>query len=185
MPLARLAGQLGVHPNTITILGLFLHIGVGVVFGLGHIRLGGLLLLIIAPVDALDGLLARALGKQSLFGSFLDSTLDRLSDAALILGLVAHYLRQGAQLQIVLLLVALVATMMISYVRARAESLGFTCKIGLLTRLERILLIGILSAVGVPTVMLGALAVLSVFTVIQRIVHVYMISRQREEDAGS
>ena len=181
MPAARLMGQLGIHPNTITILGLLLQAGVGVVFGLGHITLGGWLLLIVAPVDALDGALARALGKQSRFGAFLDSTLDRLSDAALILGLTAHYMRQGTSIAVVLCLVSLVAAMMVSYTRARAESLGFTCKVGLLSRMERIILIGALSAVGLPMVMMWALAVLSVFTVIQRVLHVYAVYR-REQD---
>ena len=180
MPLVRLAGRLGIHPNTLTILGMMLQIGVGVVFGLGHITLGGLLLLIVGPVDALDGLLARALNKQSVFGSFLDSTMDRISDAAVILGLTAHYLRQGASVQVWLLLIALVATMMVSYIRARAEAVGLECKVGSLTRLERVLLIGVLSALGLPVVMAWTLAVFSVFTVIQRIVHVYLISLQRE-----
>lgn len=181
MPIARVMGRLGVHPNMITVLGMLLQVGVGVVFGLGYIRLGGWLLLIVAPVDALDGALARALGKQSRFGAFLDSTLDRLSDAGLILGLTAHYLRQRASIAVVLCLVALVGAMMVSYTRARAESLGFGCKVGLLTRMERIVLIGALSAVGLPTVMIWALALLSVFTVIQRILHVYAVSRREEQ----
>ena len=88
-PIARAMGRLGIHPNTITVLGMLLQFGVAIVFGLGHLRLGGLLLLIVAPVDALDGALARALDEQTQFGSFLDSTLDRFSDAALILGLTA------------------------------------------------------------------------------------------------
>ena len=181
MPIARVMGRLGIHPNMITVLGLLLQVGVGVVFGLGYITLGGWLLLIVAPVDALDGALARALGKQSRFGAFLDSTLDRLSDAGLILGLTAHYLRQEVSIAVVLCLVALVGAMMVSYTRARAESLGFVCKVGLLTRMERIVLIGALSAVGLPTVMIWALALLSVFTVIQRILHVYAVSRREEQ----
>ena len=181
-PIARAMGRLGIHPNTVTILGMLLQAGVGVMFGLGHIKLGGWLLLIVAPIDALDGALARALGKESRFGSFLDSTLDRLSDAILILGLTAHYMSRGARLEVALLLVSLVAAMMVSYVRARAEALGFPCKVGVLTRLERIVLIGVLSAVGLPVVMIWALAVLSVFTVVQRIVYVYIVSRR--EDMG-
>jgi CDP-diacylglycerol--glycerol-3-phosphate 3-phosphatidyltransferase len=174
-------GRLGIHPNTITILGLLLQAGVGVMFGLGYVTLGGWVLLVVAPIDALDGALARALGNQSRFGAFLDSTLDRLSDAALILGLTAHYLRQGAHVEVGLLLTALVAAMMVSYTRARAEALGFPCKVGLLTRMERIILIGVLSGVGLPTVMVWALAVLSVFTVGQRILYVYGVSRREEE----
>ena len=181
-PIARAMGRLGIHPNTITILGMLLQAGVGVVFSLGYITLGGWLLLAVAPVDALDGALARALGKQSRFGAFLDSTLDRLSDAVLILGLTTHYLREGAHMEVALLLISLVAAIMVSYVRARAEALGFPCKVGLLTRLERIALIGALSAVGLPAVMVWALPVLSVFTVVQRILYVYVVSRREERD---
>jgi CDP-diacylglycerol--glycerol-3-phosphate 3-phosphatidyltransferase len=178
MPIVRAIGRLGVHPNTLTVVGMLLQAGVGVVFGLGHITLGGWLLLIVAPIDVLDGAVARVAGKQSRFGAFLDSTLDRLSDAALILGLTAHYLRQGPSIEVALLLTSLVAAMMVSYTRARAEALGFPCKVGLLTRMERIVLIGVLSAIGLPTVMMWALAVLSVFTVVQRILYVYAVSRQ-------
>ena len=183
MPIARVMARLGIHPNTVTLVGFLLQVGVGVVFGLGHLVLGGWLLLVVAPVDALDGALARALGQKSLLGAFLDSTFDRLSDAALILGLTVHYLRQGEHLEVVLLLISLVAALMVSYTRARAEALGFPCRVGLLTRLERIALIAALSAVGLPIVMIWALAVLSVFTVVQRILYVYAVSRREETDS--
>lgn len=185
-PLARLMARLGIHPNTITLFGMLLQVGVGVVFGLGYLTLGGWLLLVISPVDALDGLLARTLGKPSRFGAFLDSTFDRISDAALILGLTAHYVQRGNLLNVALLLVALVASIMVSYIRARAEALGFACKVGLLTRMERILLIGVLSAFGLhavlPWALPGALALLSVLTMVQRIVSIY--SASQEEDGG-
>ncbi|HEY74239.1 MAG TPA: CDP-alcohol phosphatidyltransferase family protein [Thermoflexia bacterium] len=181
-PIARAVGRLGIHPNTVTVLGMLLQIGVAVVYGLGYITLGGWLLLAVAPVDALDGALARALGKESRFGAFLDSTLDRISDAALILGLTVHYMSQGAQLEIALLLISLVAAMLVSYIRARAEAAGFPCKVGVLTRLERIVLIGVLSALGLPIVMIWALVLLSVFTVLQRIFYVYAVSRQEDMD---
>lgn len=181
MPLARAMGRLGIHPNTITVLGMLLQFGVAAVFGLGHVALGGWLLLALAPVDALDGALARALNLQSRFGAFLDSTLDRISDAALVLGLTVHYMRQGQALAVALLLTSLVATQMVSYVRARAEALGFPCKVGVLTRLERIVLIGALSAVGLPMVMMWVLAILSVFTMMQRILYVYAVARREEQ----
>ena len=183
MPIARVMARLGIHPNTVTLVGFLLQVGVGVVFSLGHLVLGGWLLLVVAPVDALDGALARALDQQSLLGAFLDSTFDRLSDAALILGITVHYLRQGEHLEVVLLLISLVAALMVSYTRARAEALGFPCRVGLLTRLERIALIAALSAVGLPIVMIWALAVLSVFTVVQRILYVYAVSRREETDS--
>ena len=178
-PAARLLGRLGIHPNTLTIVGFLLQVGVGALFALSHIRWGGGLLLIIAPMDALDGAVARAVGKESAFGAFLDSTLDRLSDAFLILGLVWHYLRQGARLEVALLLVALVAALMVSYTRARAESLGLSCKVGLLTRMERILLIAVLTALGLTSALVWALAVLSVFTFLQRVAHVFVACSRR------
>lgn len=178
-PIAHILAQLGVHPNTVTILGLLLQIGVGALFCLGRLRGGGLLLLIVAPMDALDGALARAVGREGQFGAFLDSTLDRLADAALILGLTGHYLHQGVSIEVGLLLVGLVAAMMVSYTRARAEGLGVSCRVGVLTRMERVGLIGVLSALGLRTPLVWTLVGLSVFTFFQRVAHVYSACSQR------
>jgi CDP-diacylglycerol--glycerol-3-phosphate 3-phosphatidyltransferase len=179
-PAARVLGRLGVHPNTLTIVGFLLQAGVGLLLGLGHVRWGGLLLLVVAPLDALDGAVARATGKDGPFGAFLDSTLDRLADAGLILGLIAYHLQRGARLEVALLLAALVGAQMVSYSRARAESLGLTCTIGVLTRMERILLIALLSALALTTPLAWALAVLSVFTFFQRVAYVSTVSSRRE-----
>lgn len=172
-PIAHLLDRIGLQPNTITILGLLLQVSVGLLFYLGYVQWGGWLLLIFAPMDALDGALARIAGKESPFGAFLDSTLDRLSDAALILGLAGNCLRSGADLEAALFLIALVAALMVSYTRARAEALGFDCQVGVLTRMERIALIAILSGFGLLTPLAWALAVLSVFTFLQRVLHVH------------
>jgi len=174
-PVTGLLVRIGVHPNTISFVGLLLQVGVGALFLTGRVRLGGALLLITAPLDALDGAVARAAGSDGLFGAFLDSTLDRLSDAALILGLALLQSRQGASLEMALFLVALVTAFMVSYTRARAESLGACCKVGALTRLERVLLIAVLSLFGATTILAWALAVLSVFTFLQRVAHVYLV----------
>lgn len=181
-PIAQFVGRLGIHPNAITLVGMLLQVGIGVLFGFGYLRLGGVLLLIVSPVDALDGLLARTLGKQSRFGAFLDSTFDRISDASLILGLAAYDIGQGDFLSVALLLVAAVASLMVSYVRARAEALGFSCRIGLLTRLERIVLIGLLSAVGLHQPLVWALSVLSAFTMVQRIICIYRVSLSEDAE---
>lgn len=180
-PIVRVLGSLGIHPNAITIVGSIMQAGVGLVFGLGHVRLAGWLLLVVAPIDALDGALARATGKKSRFGAFLDSTLDRVSDSAIILGLTAHYIGREAYVHVALLQISLVAVLLVSYIRARAEAEGFRCKIGLLTRVERLFLIGVLSAFGFADYMVWALAALSVLTVLQRIVHVYTCSRQEDQ----
>ena len=174
-PVTGLLVRLGVHPNAISVVGLLFQIGVGALFLTGRVHLGGALLLITAPLDALDGAVARAAGSNGLFGAFLDSTLDRLSDAALILGLALLQSRQGAILEMALFLVALVAAFMVSYTRARAESLGACCKVGVLTRLERVLLIAVLSLFGATTILAWALAVLSVFTFFQRVAHVHLV----------
>lgn len=172
-PVARCLANVGISPNAISVFGFLLQAGIGALFWLGRVRIGGLILLFGAPLDALDGAVARARGRDGRFGAFLDSTLDRLSDAVLILGLAAYQIRAETYLEVGLLLVALVAAFMVSYTRARAESLGASCKVGLLTRLERILLIAVLAALGLTTALAWALATLSTITVVQRVVHVY------------
>jgi phosphatidylglycerophosphate synthase len=181
-PVARFLGRHGVHPNTVTLVGFLLQVGVGTLFALGRIRLGGLLLLVVGPLDALDGAVARANGQDAPFGAFLDSTLDRLSDAALILGLTAYYLQlqRGALLEVALLLLALVSALMVSYTRARAEALGLSCKVGLLTRMERVFLIAVLSALGLMTLLVWTLALLSLLTFVQRVIYVYHVSSRHD-----
>ncbi len=175
-PAADFLAGLGVRPNAITLVGFLLQVGVATLFALDQVRWGGGVLFIVAPMDALDGAVARASGTDGPFGAFLDSTLDRLSDAALILGLTAHSLQRGALLEVGLFLSALVAALMVSYTRARAEALNFSCRVGLLTRLERILLVAALSALGLVTPLAWALSILSIVTVVQRVVHVYRAS---------
>jgi CDP-diacylglycerol--glycerol-3-phosphate 3-phosphatidyltransferase len=179
-PVARFLARRGVHANTVTLVGFLLQAGIGTLFALGRIRLGGILLAVVGPMDALDGAVARANGQERPFGAFLDSTLDRLSDAVLILGLTAYHLQQGALLHVGLLLVALVSALMVSYTRARAEALGLSCKVGLLTRMERISLIAVLAILDLVTPLAWALAILSLFTFLQRVVHVYRTSSSRE-----
>ncbi|MBN1873943.1 MAG: CDP-alcohol phosphatidyltransferase family protein [Anaerolineae bacterium] len=172
-PIARFLGKLGFHPNTITILGFALSAGVAIVIARGHVTLGGVLLLFTSSVDALDGALARVMGSKSRFGAFLDSTLDRFSEGALLLGLLAWLLPQGKMLEAYLVFVTLLGSVMVSYTRARAEGVGFACKVGILTRMERIVLLGIGLIVGWVRPMLILMAVLSWVTVFQRIAYVY------------
>ncbi len=177
VPVGRFLARLGLHPNTVTLLGTVLNIGVAVVLAMGHLRLGGILLAIIAPIDAVDGAMARAVGKKSLFGAFLDSTLDRVCEAALMMGLAIHYLRQGATTEILLILVALFGAVMVSYTRARAEAAGFSCKVGIMTRVERIIALAAGLILGLPTLALWVLAVGNTLTALQRILYVYRASR--------
>src|SRR5467141_2234808 len=154
-PLARGLILGGVPPNAITTLGTLVVLGSGLAFGTGSIRLGGLLLLVSGLFDLLDGQVARQGGKTTTFGAFYDSTLDRVGEGAVFTGLIFYFLMGPlpADLKPRALaagLVALVASLLVSYTRARAESLGVDNKVGIAPRAERILLL------GVPALVLGA-----------------------------
>lgn len=178
-PVARFLAGLGIRPNTVTVVGFLLSLGGAALIAMGRLALSGWLLLLVLPLDAVDGALARLVGRESRFGAFLDSTLDRLSDASLLGGLAIYYLRLGSAVELIVALVALIGSLLVSYLRARAEGLGFTCKVGLMTRLERgaTLVVGLI--LGLPRVTVWALAIGSVVTALQRFFHVYQASRSQ------
>jgi CDP-diacylglycerol--glycerol-3-phosphate 3-phosphatidyltransferase len=177
----------GVRPNTLTTLGALVVIASAVAFGVGAMRLGAGLLLFSGILDTLDGDVARATGQTTRFGAFYDSTLDRVGDGATFIG-IAAFLLTGPSIRFpvlgaVICMVAVLASLLVSYARARAEGLGLDCKVGLVQRAERIILI------GVPTLFVGAgpgglvlevivalLALGSVITVVQRFMYVYRIT---------
>lgn len=176
-----------VHPNTITTIGALIVLVSAVLYGAGLIRLGGLLLLLSGAWDTLDGAVARAAGKATKFGAFYDSTLDRVADGATFMG-IAYFLLVAPDVawrvpMALVCMVAIIASLLVSYARARAEGLGLDCKVGLVQRAERIV------GLGVPTLIFGAgpravlieaivaaLAVGSVVTVIQRFAYVYRVT---------
>lgn len=177
-PVARQLADWGVHPNAVTLLGGLCVAGAATVLALGHIGWGGLLVLITTSVDALDGRLATLTGQRSRFGAFLDSTVDRLSDGALLFGLLLHLLALDAELEIALAFLALLGCVLVSYTRARAEGAGFACKVGLLTRVPRIVLLGLGLILGLVRPTLILLTALSWITVGQRVHHVWRQSRR-------
>ncbi|MBN1953426.1 MAG: CDP-alcohol phosphatidyltransferase family protein [Anaerolineae bacterium] len=179
VPIARFLARLGIHPNSVTVLGSLLSIGIGAILLNGNLALGGWLLAIVAPLDAVDGALARFVGQKSDFGAFLDSTLDRVSEAALLIGLAGHFLQQGATTAVILAIVTLFSSVMVSYTRARAESTGFSCKVGVFSRLERTVVLAAGLILGYATVALWVLAIGATFTALHRILHVYHQSRQQ------
>lgn len=185
---ARLFAQLGVSPNQLTLAGLVLQGIVAVVIARGHLRLGGVLLILFSIFDAFDGALARLTGRASRFGAFFDATLDRYAEALILLGLLVYYSGQsGARSEILLIYVAMVGSLLVSYTRAKAESLNIPCLEGILTRAERValLVIGLLLAGWQPvagwppalTWVLWLLAVLSNVTAVQRLWTVYKATR--------
>jgi CDP-diacylglycerol--glycerol-3-phosphate 3-phosphatidyltransferase len=175
-----------ISPNMVTVLGLMLSGATAVVLGGGHMFLGGLMVLLAGAFDMLDGGLARAKNMQSIFGAFYDSTLDRLSESVIYFGLAYWFLFQGMQAAVLLVFVVIVGSLLISYARARAEGLGLECKVGMLARPERVVLLGaalilehfvrLPGQFGILQIVLAALAVFSFFTLGHRIFYVWKIT---------
>ena len=169
-----------VHPNLLTTLGFLSVVGAGYLYHLDHVRWAGLLVLIGGMWDIFDGQVARVSGMASKFGAFFDSTLDRISEIVVFLGLLSLYNRYGRDLadvwMVYTIVLAMGGSLMVSYTRARAEGLGLDCKVGLMQRPERVLVLGVGSlSFGlmwhgfVLEVAIVAVAVLTNLTAIQRI----------------
>ena len=182
-PIAGLINRTGLTPNMLTFIGLLLNVGVAAVLAGGSIRLGGWLLLFAASFDALDGALARLTGRQSRFGAFFDSTLDRYSEAVIYGGLLIYYVDQGARTEVLLVYAAIIGSLMVSYSRARAEGLGLECKVGIATRLERVLIIAAGLILNQVTLALWLVAIFANLTAVQRIVYVWQ-HRASASDVG-
>ncbi len=166
----------GFSPNLVTNVGLVLTLGVAPLLALGQIRLGGVLLAVASACDALDGALARISDKESRFGAFLDSTIDRFEEAIVLLGLIIYYARTEGAWQAPLVFVAMVGSLMVSYTRARAEALGVACKGGFMTRPVRVAVLVAALLVALPGSVEAALiliAAVGLFTSFQRIYHVW------------
>ena len=175
-PVARLLARLGLTPNLVTLIGLAIAGAGAYTIAVGQWWVGGLIVLFAGVFDLFDGALARATGKESDFGALLDSTIDRVSEAVVLLGLLAFYLSANDDLGSILVYVALVGSIMVSYMRARSEGLGIDCKVGVMTRPERVAAVGIGLIVGhwlpvVVLVVLGAIGTLTTITAIHRLIH--------------
>lgn len=177
----------GITPNMVTVVGLLLSGLTALVLAGGHFVAGGLLVLFSGAFDMLDGGLARARGGGSKFGAFFDSTLDRLSEGVIYLGLLYWFTVTQRPLSAVLIYLVVLGSLLISYSRARAEGLGLECKVGLLARPERVILLGLAlivdgaGLVGLPKDQilvdaLAGLAILTFFTLAQRIWYIWRLT---------
>jgi len=171
-PIAGFLSRLGFKPNTITYLGLLGNAIGAVLVAFGYITWGGIVVLLTAPFDALDGSMARLRGEATSWGAFVDSVSDRYAELLLLGGLMVFYLRQGTWWACALVYLAAGGSVMVSYVKARAESLGYEAKIGILTRLERYLVLVPCLIFNIPLITAGVLPVLANLTAFQRIYHV-------------
>jgi len=192
-PVAGWLVRRGVHPNSITVFGTLCTVAGGVIYAYGHISIGGWFLGLTALFDVLDGTVARRTGKSSTFGAFLDSTLDRVADGAVMGGLAVFYALNPVHHNVPMMavcLVGLIGAYMTSYIRARAEALGLDAKVGMVQRPERVVLLSAPQAffgLALHGLVLGAivvfLAVTAWITVVQRMKFVYDQTNDRAERA--
>ena len=177
-PLVRLLSALRVRPDTLTVLGWTLSVGSAVLFGLGYARIAGVVMLLGGLFDALDGAVARESNRMSAFGAFLDSTLDRLSEAAIFVGVIFFYAAAARPYEALLAGAAMTFSLLTSYARARAEALNIECQVGLLERAGRVVILSGFSMAGLLTVGLCLVAGGALITTAQRILHVRRATRK-------
>jgi len=176
-PAVWLLSRTSITPSAITWFGFLLAVGAAALITIGHLFAAGFVVLIAGFFDILDGALARRTNQVTRFGAFLDSTLDRLSEAVLLLGILVLYAREQSITGILLVSVALIGSLLVSYIRARAEALGLECQVGLFTRAERVivLVLGLLlnQIDNALIIALAIIVVFSFFTAGQRLVYVW------------
>jgi CDP-diacylglycerol--glycerol-3-phosphate 3-phosphatidyltransferase len=173
--IAQFFNSLGISPNALTVAGFIGICIIASIIAAGYLALGGILVIAAGLFDAVDGSLARATGRVTKFGAFLDSTLDRWADGVLFAAIIYQAVGRGDSLAVYLGVVALIGSLLVSYTRARAEGLGASVKEGWFTRFERtvVLVAGlVLTALFGPpalTIALGVLAVFTNLTAVQRV----------------
>ncbi|MFQ5872823.1 MAG: CDP-alcohol phosphatidyltransferase family protein [Dehalococcoidia bacterium] len=177
-PAAHLLAGTGLTPNKVTLAGGALSVAAGLAVSRGYLFAGGVLVLASGALDLLDGALARVMGKKSKFGAVLDSTLDRVSEASVLFGLLVLYTGIGSTPRVLLVYGTLVGSVLVSYIRARAEGEGVDCRVGVLTRSERTIIMALGLLLGrVPPALL-TLALLSYVTAGQRLLHVRRVAAE-------
>jgi CDP-diacylglycerol--glycerol-3-phosphate 3-phosphatidyltransferase len=190
-PAVSVLSRLGVTPNTLTALGFAGNAVAAVLAADGRFLAAGIVMLAFSALDFLDGSLARATGRATPFGSVFDATLDRLSEAAVLFGLLWYFSDRGGREEELLIFGAVVASLMVSYLRARAEVIGLKLREGLFTRTERVLLLGgaliVQGVIGIEdenilTPVLYALTAIAGVTALQRLVIVWLRTRDQEDD---
>jgi CDP-diacylglycerol--glycerol-3-phosphate 3-phosphatidyltransferase len=171
-PVGGFFNRLGLTPNMMTILGLLGNAVGAYYLARGEMLTGGLFVLLMTPIDALDGTMARLRGESSDFGAFVDSVTDRYSELLIYGGLLYYFLSLGDPLGGLLVFGAASGSVLVSYVKARAEGLGYEAKVGVLTRVERYIVLAPSLVFNQLFIGLAIIAVLANFTALQRIWHV-------------
>jgi CDP-diacylglycerol--glycerol-3-phosphate 3-phosphatidyltransferase len=182
-PLVNTLSRWGIHPNAFTLAGFISTLAAAAALFSGHLRIGGLLILAGGLCDCIDGNLARSVGKASRFGALFDSTVDRYSEFAMFLGILAFCIARHDGLTAVAAFWALCGSILVSYTRARAESLGFEAQAGLMQRPERIVFVGV-GALIHPVALKFAIwmvAILANLTALQRLRHAHQQNKAEKD----
>ena len=185
VPAVRVLARTPVTPNAITWSGFVLAVGAAALIAFGHLFAAGWVVLLAGFLDIVDGALARESGRVTRFGGVLDSTLDRLSEAVLLIGILLLYAADQSLLPVLLVGLCLAGSFLVSYVRARAEAIGLQCQVGVFTRGERVvaLVLGLWLNQVTPYALLTAMALIMVFsfiTVAQRLLYVWQQTRTKQ-----
>ncbi|NLF67285.1 MAG: CDP-alcohol phosphatidyltransferase family protein [Chloroflexi bacterium] len=177
-PVVTVMARWRISPNSLTIAGMLAHFLVAWLIAQGEMQWAAVAIFFIAPLDALDGALARKLGlQQGNFGAFLDSTLDRLAEIILFGGFIFYYVAQDNSWMLAATYVAATGSLMVSYTRARAEALAHSAKVGILSRVERYVVLTLALLIDMPAIALVVIAAFTYMTVAQRVVHVWQQAR--------
>lgn len=171
-PMGAFFNRLGIFPNTMTLIGLAGNVVGAVLIALGHMTIGGIVILVMGAIDTLDGTMARLRGMPSEFGAFVDSVTDRYSELVIYAGLLYHFLHKGDWITALAVYIAAAGSVLVSYVRARAASVGMDTKVGFLSRFERYLVLAPSLILNIPKIGIWIIAIFANFTAIQRIVDV-------------
>jgi len=178
-PVVRLLARTPITPNFLSWFGFMVTIGAAILIAIGHIFAAGFVVLLAGFFDILDGALARSTEQITLFGGILDSTLDRMAEVALLLGILAHYAGEPSVTGVLLAGVALSGSLLVSYIRARAEAAGLECQEGLFTRAERVVVLALGLLLNQIILVLAIIALLSFITAGQRLVHAWQQTRNK------
>lgn len=187
-PIVRILSRSRLKPNTLTWIGLVINIGAAYLIALNYFFLGGVLILVSGLFNLLDGALARFAKRATKFGAILDSTVDRVSEAAILCGLLIWYIPRGSKMEILLIFAVLIGSFLVSYIRARAEGLGLQCQVGLFTRAERVIVLAVGLLVSrinfvIPPVVI-ALWILLVFVYITVAQRLFYLRKQAKIEGG-
>ncbi|MFQ5865477.1 MAG: CDP-alcohol phosphatidyltransferase family protein [bacterium] len=183
-PVIEFFVRLELNPNFFTTIGFILTLGAAVLFATGYLRIAGAIILLAGTFDIIDGKVARATNRVTKFGALYDSTLDRYSEVIMFFGLAYYFVKEEWFVTSVAVSIALGGSIMVSYIRARAEALGFHCKVGIMQRPERVVYIGFGAIFHIYTLIFAILliAVFANVTAVQRVYHIWVAENGKKRE---